>query len=75
MTEHTHDDADYAVRGLAAMTTFLAKELREPGFTKSMVGQWARDKKIDVDKFGPREYVSSANRLRASVGRRPPQAA
>jgi hypothetical protein len=63
------------MRSLERITAFLRIELREPGLTKSVVGEWARLGKIDVDRLGPREYITSARRLRASVGQRPPKEA
>jgi hypothetical protein len=66
---------DWSIRGLEKMTEFLRVELGEPDLTKSIVGEWARNGKIDTDRFGPREYISTAARLHASVGKRPPKAA
>jgi hypothetical protein len=66
---------DWSIRGLERITVFLRRELREPDLTKTVVGEWARTGKIDVDRLGPREYITRASRLRASVGKRPPKEA
>jgi hypothetical protein len=63
---------DWSIRGLEKMRDFLAIELNEPELTKSKVADWARTGKIDTDRFGPRERISTAKRLRASIGLRPP---
>jgi hypothetical protein len=73
MSEDTHPNPTF--RGFQRITEFLRIELDEPDLRVSTVTQWARSGKIDVDRFGPRQAISNAARLRASIGKTSPEAA
>jgi hypothetical protein len=67
MTDDVDRRSDAVLRGLKRMTDFLRIELGEPDLPVHRVRQWAAAGKIDVDRFGPRNMISTEARLRRSI--------
>jgi hypothetical protein len=70
MSDDVDRRGDVVLRGFKRMTDFLRIELDEPDLPVHRVRQWAAAGKLDVTDFGPRNKISTASRLRMSVGKR-----